>query len=370
MTTRMPLLVSAGEASGDRIAALTLRSLGKRVQAFGMAGSGCRSVGADVAVPLSDIAVMGWLPVARRLRGLMRALARLEQLAHSRNAPAALLVGFTSFNQRLGRRLRARGVNVLWCVAPQVWAWRPSRLKSLRDSVDQLAVILPFEAPIWNQQGYTVTYVGHPAVEATSWSDGPQARPRLAVLTGSRDQEVRATAGPMLRAARDWCDTHPGWEAETFVAGSLSARCEAWLRRLARGLGIGQVSADPVWGAAPSLHRYRLALCASGTASLEAALAGVPPVVGYRCDPVSAWLARRLVRTEHIALPNIVLGRRVFPELLQRELEPFRILAALKEVEAGLAEHRAACRRVRTSLELDDGMGFGDRVAALLEVPR
>ena len=367
MTASMPLLVSAGEASGDRIAALALRALGKRVNPFGMGGDGCRQAGADLIVHLSEVAVMGWLPVVRRVHTLMHAQHRLQEQALLRGAPVALLVGFTSFNQRLGRRLRERGIRVLWCVAPQAWAWRPSRLSTLRASVDRLAVILPFEEALWRERGYSVSYVGHPAVEATRWRTDEGGPKRLVVLTGSRDQEVRATAGPMLQAARDWCDGHASWQAETVVAGSLSRRCGQWLQGIADRWAIPHVQADPVWGAAQRLHHYRLALCASGTASLEAALAGVPPVVGYRCDPVTAWLARRLVRTAHMALPNILLGRRTFPELLQHELTPPRIVAALQAVEANWIEHHDACARVRGQLETDDARSFGEKVAALVE---
>ncbi len=361
------VLVSAGEASGDRLAALTLaslRGLGFPTRAFGLGGTACCSVGMDVIVSLSDVAVMGWLPVARRAFALQRAFRALLRASRRREASCAFLVGFTSFNQALGRLLRAREVPVLWCVAPQVWAWRPSRLETLRRSVDCLAVVLPFEEPLWKEAGYDVHYVGHPAVELTRMGSAP-SRPCLALLPGSRDQEVRSTAQPFLRAAERWRDAHPEWGVEVVVSPAISPGCEAWLGRKARAHGMGRRMADPMSGAAPHLHRYSLALCASGTACLEAALAGVPPVIGYRCDPFSAFLARRFLLTDRIGLPNILLGEDAFPEILQGNLRPDRIVDGLTCLHAN-PEAQSACRRLRSVLEIDDDQTFGSRMARLL----
>ncbi|MCL2825753.1 MAG: hypothetical protein FWD57_17310, partial [Polyangiaceae bacterium] len=308
--------------------------------------------------------------------------------AQKRKPALALLVGFTSFNQQLGARLRARGTRVLWCVAPQVWAWRPSRLKSLRRSVDRLAVILPFEEAIWQQHGYDVRYVGHPAFELVpdprltaepmtvsesgrcSEGHAQDASPvsqkkRLVVLMGSREQEVRALAGPFLGAACIWRKTNPTWEIRSLISPSLPPSCESWLIGQINKSDIEYDIADSVWGAAPVLGEYGLALCASGTACLEAVLAGVPPVIGYRCDWITALLARLLLRTEHIGLPNILFGEGVFPELVQEDLRPGRVVDALSQLAGSEAAMRA-CFGVRDALRIEDGCTFGERVAAML----
>ena len=362
------LFVSAGEASGDRIASMTLRALtdsDTRVEAFGMGGDGCAEAGMDVVVPLAGVATMGWLPVAGRAWALQRAFRTVLSEVRRRRPSVALLVGFTSFHQALGRRLRAVGVRVLWCVAPQVWAWRPSRLVTLRRSVDRLAVLFPFEEPLWRGHGYDVRYVGHPAVELTTESGTGELPRRLAVLMGSRVQEVRATAGPFLAAARTWMRDNPTWEVQAVVSPALPARWERWLMERVEAAGVGHVMADRQVGAAPLMREYGLALCASGTACLEAALSGIPPVIGYRCDPLSAFVARRLLLTPHIGLPNIVLGERAFPELVQGELRADRVVAALSCLRDH-EEARTACRRVREVLSLRDGLSFGSRVAGLL----
>ncbi len=362
------LFVSAGEASGDRIAAMTLQALadvGNPVQAFGMGGDGCAEAGMNVIVPFGDVATMGWLPVAGKAWALQRAFRTVLSVVRRRRPCLALLVGFTSFHQALGRRLRALGVRVLWCVAPQVWAWRPSRLVTLRRSVDRLAVLFPFEEPLWCGHGYDVRYVGHPAVELTTAREGGERPLRLALLMGSRVQEVRATAGPFVEAARAWQRGNADWEVEAVVSPALPSRWRQWLVERVNAAGMRHVMADKRDGAAARMQQYGLALCASGTACLEAALSGVPPVIGYRCDPLSAFVARRLLLTPHIGLPNVLLGERVFPELVQGDLRPDRIMAAL----SGLREDeraRAACRRVRELLVLNDGLSFGRRVAGMV----
>jgi len=365
------LLVSAGEPSGDRISAMVLHALSARNaewRAFGMGGGGCAQVGMDVVVPLADVAAMGLLPVVQRGRSLWRAFGTLRTEARRRHASLALLVGFTSFHQALGSRLRAEGTQVLWCVAPQVWAWRASRLRTLRHSIDKLAVLLPFEEEIWRNHAYDVRYVGHPAAELTSVVNAESRQGKrkcLAVLMGSRVQEVRATAGPFIEAARIWQTKNRNWDVQAVLSPALPSPCEHWLRHEIDKAGVELVVADPLFGAAPRLSNYDLAMCASGTACLEAALAGVPPVIGYRCDRVSALLAKMLLRTAHIGLPNIVLGRRAFPELLQGDLTPQTIVQALAMLHASNDAHRA-CARVRAMMLLDDGMSFGERIVEML----
>jgi lipid-A-disaccharide synthase len=366
------LLVCAGEASGDRIAALALRALGRRAEAFGMAGPACAQAGMDVAVPMALASAMGLWDVARRGAALVRCAARLRTEARGRGAAAALLVGFTELNVSLGRWLKSRGVRVLWCVAPQVWAWRPGRLRTLRASLDRLAVILPFEQVLWSENGYDARYVGHPSFELARWRGGPERGAgagggAVAVLCGSRDDEARRAGGTLMRAAERLVARMPGWRADVVLAPWLSAPRRAALARAARERGMCVVETSPSEGAAALLHDYELALCVSGTASLEAALCGVPPVVAYRFDPVSAALARALVRTEHIALPNVLLGRRAFPELVQGELTVEAVLAAAEALLANAAVARRDCALVREMLRVEDGSDFGSRVARMIE---
>jgi lipid-A-disaccharide synthase len=330
-----------------------------------MAGRASALSGVERVVDGDRLAVMGLSDVVGKLPRVWGAWQTLRTEAIRRRPSAALLVGFTEFNQRLGRWLRARGTRVVWCGAPQVWAWRSSRLHTLRDSADRLAVMLPFERELWRSHGHDAEFVGHPCVEASRWS-APRQTGKVAVLCGSRASEVHRTGTVLLEAAALWVSRHRGWRAETIEAQGLDPRVSEALHREAARWSVQVVKGDPIEGAAPLLADFDLAFCVSGTASLEAAVSGTPPVVAYRFDALTAAVATRLVKTPHIALPNIVLSARSFPELVQGDVTAERIV---REAQGMLSQGQAcaeACKRVREAMTIGDGMDFGERVAAML----
>ncbi len=366
------LFVSAGEASGDRILARVVRALRDRhdLDAWGMGGRACEQVGVSMLARAENAGTMGLTEVLPRLGGLLHAFRCVTTQIVQRRPRAALLVGFTEYHVHLGSFLRRHGVRVLWCVAPQVWAWRKSRLRTLHRSLDTLAVILPFEEPMWRQAGYDVAYVGHPAVDVTSASShnsGLRSGCRLAVLCGSRDAEVEGLAESLLEAARHWADLREDRSVEVFVAQSLSKDVHARLVDRCNRLGCGVQQADPIEGAAPMLGNYDLALCASGTASLEAVLGGCPPVIAYRFSKLTAFAARHVLRVSHVGLPNILLGQGVFPELLQDNVQVDKLVCELEAVWQARDRMLASCRRVRDLLAIDDGKTFGQRIGILIE---
>ena len=253
---------------------------------------------------------------------------------------------------------------MLWCVAPQVWAWRPGRITALRDAADRMAVILPFEERLWRDAGYDAVYVGHPAVEG---------RGRRGEGRGARDPPGEPGRGGEAdgRAVRGRGGCAPGGGRRRLRArapgpGLPGARARAWAEALAAAAGVTAGEA-PAEGAAPAvLPGFDVSLCASGTASLEAALAGAAPVVAYRMDRLGYALARRLVRTPHVALPNVLLGARAFPELLQDEVTPDRLSG---EVRGWLARREEALRlagELRRILAPPSPAPFGRRVAELV----
>ena len=376
---RPGLLIVAGEPSGDRIAAAVAAQVARwGVRCFGAGGPACRRAGVETFVDVADTAAMGVGDVLARAPTIARAIARI--LLEIRREPprAALLVNFTELNVHLGRRLRRRGVPVLWCVAPQVWAWRPGRLHAVQDAVDRLAVILPFEEPLWRGAGVDARYVGHPSLDALAGSpDREAARARcgvprgaraVAVLPGSRPGEIARLGPALCAAAAQLCRDGDADEARLLLAPGLSARAEESALASARAAGLAVVRGDPEHGAAALLGAFDAALCASGTACLEAALAGAAPVITYRVDPVTYAVARRLVRTPHLGLPNILLGRRAYPELIQGEADAGRVAAAARGLlDAGAAEAGRTARELRTILEPPSPGSFGGRVAAMLE---
>lgn len=370
------LLVVAGEASADRIAALSLmglsRSLGAPVASYGLAGEASVSAGVELVGQASRTAVMGFGDVAGRLPSIARSVFAILVRARRDPPRAALLVSFTELSTHLGRWLRGMGVRVLWCVAPQVWAWRSGRLRSLARSLDRLAVILPFEEALWRRAGVDAHYVGHPSLEAPRPSR-PALREALglsggciAVLPGSRAGEVFRLVAPLCEAAAFLRARGAVESAHIVIAPSLDPAARAYAGRVALQFGLKSIPADPEHGAASVLGAFDLVLCASGTASLEAALAGVPAVVAYRMDALSAALARKLIRTPFMALPNILLNRPAIPELFQAEATVPSIARAAEDVLARPGEAQGIAEELGWILRPPSSDPFGDRVAALM----
>jgi lipid-A-disaccharide synthase len=276
----------------------------------------------------------------------------------ARRPRAALLVNYSEFNAHLAPRLHAAGVRVLWYGAPQVWAWRPSRARSLRRWVDRMALMLPFEERLWRAAGVDAHYVGHPSLETTPLERETARRAlgmtpfaaAVAILPGSRPHEVRRLLIPMLDAYERVRADRASVDARVLVAASLDEATRAWLLSVCRTRHLPTFEADPYVGAMSVLPAFDAALCASGTASLEAALARAVPIVAYRVGIATELTARALVRTPHVALPNLLLGRRAFPELLQREACASRIAQVLADALDHRRELVAACNEVRAAL--------------------
>jgi lipid-A-disaccharide synthase len=331
------VLVVAGEASGDRIASAVARVLSDGgVRSWGMGGDACARAGVRLVADLRASAGMGFTEIAGRLPAAVASYARLVEEARASRPRAALLVDYAEYNGRLGRRLRALGIPVMRCVAPQVWAWRAGRLRTAGSSFDRLATILPFEETLWRGAGVDARYVGHPSLDVAPRTRR-DARDALGIppdgvavglLPGSRRHEVRRLASRMLAALRD-LDPTGRLDARIAVAPSLDEVTRRWLRDRACRAGVRTFDVAPETGAGEWLAAFDATVAASGTVTLESALAGAPPVIVYRVSALTAAIARRLVRVPSIGLPNIVLGRRVYPELVQDEATPEQMARAL-----------------------------------------
>jgi lipid-A-disaccharide synthase len=339
------LLVVAGEASGDRAAAAVLARL-DGVRAFGLGGPAIAGAGAELVGDMRASTALGIGEAAARAGSVLRAWRRVVREARRRRPRAALLVNYSEFNGRLAPALRRAGVRVLWYGAPQVWAWRANRVESLRRSVDRMALVLPFEEELWRRAGVDAHYVGHPALEtpclardeARAVLDMTRTASAVAVLPGSRPHEVRSLLEPMLDAYQAVRSDRASVDARVLVAPSLDASTQRWLAAVCAARRVPTFEVDPRGGAMPMMRAFDAALCASGTASLEAALAGAIPVVAYRVGLATELTARVFVRTPHYALPNVLLGRGQFVELLQRDARADRLASALGDA----LDHRAA----------------------------
>jgi lipid-A-disaccharide synthase len=369
---RADLLVVAGEASGDRAgAAVVARLAGASV--FGLGGGALAAEGVELIADLRDTTALGLAEVARRAVGVARAYALVRAAAALRKPAAALLVNYTEFNARLAESLWESGTKVLWYGAPQVWAWRKGRAAPLRRHLDRMAVMLPFEEKLWRDVGVDAHYVGHPALEERH-ADRAAARellamtPRawaVAILPGSRPHEVRRLLSPMLtgyeRVRRDFASV----DARVMLAPSLDPATRAWARSLGAAFNVEIVDVDARAGMAYALPAFDAALCASGTASLECALARVVPIVCYRVGWATELGARAFVTTPYVALPNILLGRAAFPELLQRSATASRMTDALANVLEEREAFVGACAEVEA--ELGPETTASARVARMLE---
>jgi lipid-A-disaccharide synthase len=369
-------MIVAGEASGDLHGAdLATQILARDpgCDLFGVAGERMRAAGVRALTRTEDVAGLGLAELASTIRNTLRVLRELKAMLRSDRPDLVILIDFAEFNMSLAGAAKRARIPVLYYITPQVWAWRRGRVARIIERADRLAVVLPFEAEIYAGAGSRVTFVGHPLLDcvapaqhraATLKRHGLPAHAQLlTLLPGSRRGEVRYLLRPMVEAARVLEADH-GLTPVIALAPTLTL---AQLREEGRVKldGIRVIEGDTYSVVAAS----ELALVASGTATLETALLGCPMVVAYRVSPLTYALARMLVRgVDFIAMPNILAGREVVPELIQGRVnvrnlvraaenlmvEPLRTETrdALVALRARLGEPGAAARVAAIALEM------------------
>ncbi|MBW2733593.1 MAG: lipid-A-disaccharide synthase [Deltaproteobacteria bacterium] len=367
MANEREIFVCAGEASGDLYAAQVvraLRAMHPELSFWGAGGVALEEAGVVLRHRAEDLAVTGISELRKVAWAAGRLLLDSRHQLRRRRPALALLVDYPGANLRLAKMAKDAGVPVLYYVAPQRWAWLSWRLRGLRDDVDHLAAILPFEEPFFTSRGVKTTFVGHPLLDLHSEVDSvqvrrelsPDNRPVLTLWPGSRPNELEAHLPRLASAAHRlkrefqllWVTTAP-WAAQRCQQAFEGARCV----RPKDALALGRAVSSQV-----------VALCCSGTATLQLALAGVPLAVFYRMGAISALAARALLRVPYVALPNLILGREVVPELLQERMTVHGLEGAahtLMRPDVG-ARQRASFAEVRETL---GGPGAGKRVAAL-----
>jgi lipid-A-disaccharide synthase len=332
----MRLLLSCGEPSGDLYAGELVRELRLRqpdLEVFGLGGDRMASQGAELLAHVEDLAVVGLLEVVAHLRSLRRVFDRVLSEVERRRPDVAVLVDYPDFNLRLARQLRQRGVRVVYYVSPQVWAWRRGRLDSIRKTVDHMLVIFPFEEALYRDADVPVTFVGHPLVDLVRAPASPGVflesvgldpkRPVVALLPGSRPKEIGHNLPPVLGAVERLAAQRPDLQFALALAPGLDP---ATVANAVGSLPV-RVIANQTQGV---LGSCTVAVVASGTATVEAALLGAPMVVVYRLAPLTYLLGRRLVKVPHFAMANLIAGERVVPEVIQRELTPERVATEVR----------------------------------------
>jgi lipid-A-disaccharide synthase len=364
------ILLSSGEASGDLYAGELLRELRRRepsLEAFGLGGARSRAAGADLVVDIREVSVMGLVEVLHKIPALKRAMRSLTDAAGLRKPDAAVLVDFSGFHLRLARQLHARGIPILYYVSPQVWAWRRGRIRRIRELVDQMLVILPFEEELYRKEGVPVRYVGHPLVDLVAPTRSRErfcadlgldpARPILLFLPGSRKREVELHA-PVLR------DVMGSLRREKPELQFLMSRAptveRAWIEGALGGFPpeLHLLEGETYDG----LEHAALAVVASGTATVEAALSEAPMIVIYRVGRLTYALGKPFVDVPFYSMVNLIAGREVVPELIQDDMTPDRVRAEVERLlrPQAAAEMREGLREVKRKL---GGNGASGRAA-------
>jgi len=292
-----------------------------------------REQGVELVADVSAISVIGLAEVARVLPEARKIFKKLVARATADPPDVAVLIDFPEFNLRLAPALRKLGVKVVYYVSPQVWAWRKGRVKSMARSIDRMLVLFPFEEVFYRGR-LEVSHVGHPLVDEVPirpqvWDSGSEPGPiRIVLLPGSRSSEVKRLLPVLLETAQRLEKDRPDMKVTLIEAATLDSK-EADRMIGDSGLEVERVAEADRFDAIASAH---LALCASGTATLEVGLLRTPMIVVYRVGLFSYWLGRMIVKVPFISLVNLVLGRAVVPELIQKEAEARKIGAEALDI--------------------------------------
>ncbi len=349
----MRYYIIAGEASGDLHGSNLIKELRKldtiaTIRCWG--GDLMQQAGGELVKHYRDLAFMGFLEVVRNLGTIMKNLRFCKDDILGFKPDALILIDYPGFNLRIAEWARKQGIPVIYYISPQVWAWKENRVKIIKQCVNKMLVILPFEKEFYKKWGYDVEYVGHPLVEVidNEKTNIPEIHPAadsplnqkniIAVLPGSRKQEVEKKLPIMLEASKHFPDYH-------FIVARASSLDDSFYD----GLMADYPRVRSVRNKTYSLLKHsKAALVTSGTATLETALFDVPQVVCYKGSVISYEIARRLVKIKYISLVNLILDKPVVKELIQNDLtienvrnELSRLLVDAAALQAIKQDYRA-----------------------------
>lgn len=323
----LSIMFSAGESSGDQHAANMFLELKKHqpdIKGFGMGGAKMALAGIDIRYDSGSIGVIGVVEVLKHYSEIRRALKLIQQLVSTERPDLLVCVDYKEFNLKLARFAKQCGIKVLFYVSPQVWAWRPGRVKTYGKAIDMMAVIFPFETTYYDAENVPVRYVGHPSVdkvhpqrsrlEDMAIFNLDEGNPVIGLLPGSRANEINRLLPIMLAAAEILQARIPGIQFMLPQADSISDELlESYMDR--SPVKITVIKNQPY----DVIQCCDVVMTTSGTATIEIALLNVPMVITYKLAALTYWLGRWLVNTPFIGLPNIILGKGFIKELIQYE---------------------------------------------------
>ncbi|HET7348089.1 MAG TPA: lipid-A-disaccharide synthase, partial [Acidobacteriaceae bacterium] len=368
---------ASGEYYGTLVIA-ALRELEPGADIFGLGGRRMATLGFRPIVRAEDVAVMGITEVIRHMPRIYREYRRLRASIAAERPDIAILIDFPDVNLSLAKHLRRQGVPVIYFVSPQLWAWKKHRIRSVQRYVDRMLVIFPFEERFYHDRGVDAEFVGHPLAEVPAptisraqFAEQAGVDPSktwVGLLPGSRGKEIRLNLPEMVRAAALLVGE---MEFLMPLAPTLTAPQRDHIRAVLSELLAAQAKPPRITlveDARAVLHHARASIVASGTATVEAALIGNPFVVVYRISPLSYAVAKRVVDVPHVAMVNLIAGKRIVPELIQGDFTAERVVSYLKpllEDDQARMQMRASLRRVADMLRSE-----GSAIGRVAEVAR
>ena len=366
------LLVIAGEVSGDMHAADVIRELKScrpDVDVWGIGGEKLRDEGVETLHDINEMDVLGIVEVLQRYPFFKRVFNEVIAEVEQRKPDAALLVDYPGFNLRLAKELKKRGVKVLYYVCPQVWAWNRGRIPKMAEIIDRLMVIFPFEVDVFKEVDLQVDFVGHPMVDELRAlrTEEPMPLPwngqkKIALLPGSRRQEIRYIFEPLLEAAQMLEQSRPDLSFIIPVPERRLQLVEEALQKIKkapRNLSVVVGQSREV------LKQADAAFVASGTATLEAALLSCPTVLVYRGGVLNYLFVKALIRVPWLGIANIVSNREIMPERLQYDMTPLKMVTAIDPLMNDTPERAAMLENFQT---LEKTLGTGSPAARVADI--
>jgi len=374
MPSKKKVMLVAGEASGDLHGSnlvKAVREIAPGLSFYGVGGKLLREAGSEILVDSADVAVVGLSEIFSSLSVLMDALKLLKKRLREDRPALLVLIDFPDFNLMLAKYAKKLGIPVFYYISPQVWAWRKGRVKKIARLVDRMAVAFPFEVTLYEKVGLDVRFVGHPLIDAVTVDASPEdIRKRLGVpegrrvivlMPGSRGKEIKFLLPPMLESAEIMAERSPEFHFILPIAHTVSRRL------IDEKLAFYNVDVSVVEGMTyEALKVADLAFIASGTATLEAAILGVPMVVVYKGTTFTYLIGSMLVRLPSFSLPNIVAGRKIVSELLQDDVNAGRMVEEAFTILYGKGFADEMRRELAGVKEKLGGGGASKRTAELL----
>ena len=324
-------MIIAGEASGDLHGAKLVEAMLSQDPTLffcGVGGQALQAAGVRILVEASKLAVVGITEVFSKMGSLLKGASRVKKLLRGLKPDLLIIIDFPDFNLHAAAIAKKQGVPVFYYISPQVWAWRKGRVKKIKRLVDHVGVILPFEEAFYKEHDVPVTFVGHPLLDGAVYDKREETepdrhtQPLIGLLPGSRDKEVIRNLPAMLEAVATIRQRFPDVRFCVSKAPTVEKNLmDGILKKFKYGQEV-RVSKEHV---RTIFERSLLVVAVSGTVTLEAAISGTPTVIVYRVSPLSYWIGRAMIKVKHIGLINLIAGKEIVPELIQKASSPEHI---------------------------------------------